>query len=214
MEQSLQSENNSQLEAAATGNDANQKTNDDNDSLPDNVTGAGKKLTNTAAESINQRGADLLNGGTELLRAGNGLFGLMGGVKRQQSGNMRLVANEGFKTINGLGDSLSRGLINVFQANARVGREVASRMADVVNVTANTGKKVTRLGGTLVTTPIGMGGDLADMATSAVTIPKNGSKLATQIITNGLLPMLGADEIKSEDDNNDNTPSQQDQQNR
>lgn len=172
---------------------------DDGGPMPANVMGAGRRLVTMARQAVGRRAADVLNGGAGLVRMGSGLGSMFGRLVRRNANSARQVAREGFDMAGGLGDTVGRGAVKAMRGAAEVGRDATDRLSDLTDTAVDATKRWSRMAGAAVATPVMMSGDVADVGTAALSVPKNASRRAAVALNRRVLSRLGADDVMGDD---------------
>jgi len=183
---------------------------DDQDSSeaepPKTIKESGKRVLKMAVSIGSQRGAGLLNGFTGILKGTNGAFDFFGTFLLGQSKNVKDLAKNSLNMMSSFGNTATNGAKNVMNSAKTIGVQGAKTLYNTLQKTTRFGKKLTKLGGTVIDTPISIGEDLVSSANGIVKVPSKLSKMASERLVKPALGFLGpiSDEDESEEENGEN----------
>lgn len=182
---------------------------DDQDSSeaepPKTIKESGKRIIKNVKSIASQRGAGLLNGITGMIKGANGAFDFFGKFLLSRSKNVKDLAKESFNMASSFSDTATNGAKNLMNSARAIGGQGAKTAYNTLQKSTGLIKNVTKLGGTVMNTPISIGEDLVSSANGFAKMP---SKLS-RIVRERAKPLLGyfgsnSDEDEPEEGNEEN----------
>ncbi|XP_025195908.1 uncharacterized protein LOC112595048 [Melanaphis sacchari] len=156
---------------------------------PTTIKESGRRVVKTAKKLASKRGANLFNGITGLMKRTDNTIDFFGKFVRDRANNVKDVAKESFGLLSGLSNSSTNGAKNVISSAKVIGNEGSQVMYSTLQKSTNLGKNLTKLGGTVITTPISIGENVVTAANGIARIP---SRLSRKITNGGIKPLLNA----------------------
>ncbi|KAF0772475.1 ACYPI000472 protein [Aphis craccivora] len=177
----------------------------DSAELPKTIKESGKKVLKTAKSIANQRGVGLLNGFTGMLKGANGAFDFFGKFLQGRSKNVKDLAKESLNMASSFSDTATNGAKNVMNSARTIGGKGAKTLYNTLQKTTSFGKNLTKLGGTVLNTPISVGEDLASSVNGFAKVPSKLSRMASGLVKPVVNYFgLKSDEDESEEENDEN----------
>ncbi|KAE9531606.1 hypothetical protein AGLY_010812 [Aphis glycines] len=173
---------------------------------PKTIKASGKRVLKTAVSIGSQRGAGLLNGITGIMKGTDSAFDFFGKFLLGQSKNAKDLAKQSFNMASSFGNTATNGAKNVMNSAKTIGDQGSKTLYNTLQKTTSFGKKLTKLGGTVIDTPISIGEDLVTTANGIAKIPSKLSRMGSERLVKPALSVLGpiSDEDESEEENGEN----------
>ncbi|CAH1710072.1 unnamed protein product [Aphis gossypii] len=170
---------------------------------PKTIKASGKRVLKTAASIGTKRGAGLLNSITGVMKGTDGAFDFFGKFLLGQSKNVKELAKKSFDMVSSLGNTATNGAKNVMDSAKTIGGQGSKTLYNTLQKTTRFGKKLTKLGGTVMDTPISVGEDLVTTANGIAKVPSKLSRIGSERLVKPALSFLGptSDEDESEEEN-------------
>jgi len=140
-----------------------------------------------------------------MLKGANGAFDFFGKFLQGRSKNVKDLAKESLNMASSFSDTATNGAKNVMNSARTIGGKGAKTLYNTLQKTTSFGKNLTKLGGTVLNTPISVGEDLASSVNGFAKVPSKLSRMASGLVKPVVNYFgLKSDEDESEEENDEN----------